>query len=185
MQLGSTRHTVKCSKDPKPSYVCFKLVFGFVPDLSVAPAKRIMSLKEPHLKMSKSHDEKSRINITDSPEIVSMKIRLALTDSTSGLTYDALARPGVSNMLSIVTHLSEHRSAIELAQRWHSLSLHEFKNKVANTISRHFSGMRAKYEDLMQRDDGMFLDRVASHGAKKAREQAEKTMFEVRSALGL
>ncbi|CAB0008911.1 unnamed protein product, partial [Nesidiocoris tenuis] len=52
--------------------------------------------------MSKSHpDQKSRIEITDSPDEIRSKIKKALTDFTSEVEYDPENRPGVSNLIDI------------------------------------------------------------------------------------
>lgn len=155
-------------------------------DLRIAPAKRIMSLKEPSLKMSKSElDSRSRIDLTDSPEEISKKIRLALTDSTAGVSYDPLARPGISNLLAILSHLQKQGSSEALAQRHNSLSLAEFKHLVTTTISDHLCDFRRRYSDLMEAGNAHYLDEVAARGAQKARDQANLMLQKVRYATGL
>ena len=68
--------------------------------MAAAPARRIMSLKEPLLKMSKSHaDPRSRILVNDDHQTISEKLRFALTDSMARISYDPINRPGVSNLL--------------------------------------------------------------------------------------
>lgn len=146
-----------------------------------------MSLKEPHLKMSKSHmDDRSRILISDKPEEIRMKVRLALTDSINGVSYDPLVRLGVSNLLNVMTSFSgQDETPQELAQVLNSLSMREFKDKVATTISNRLLGIRARYEDFMKEENAPFLEEVAVTGAKKARETADVTMAAVRQAVGL
>lgn len=146
-----------------------------------------MSLKEPHLKMSKSHmDDRSRILISDKPEEIGMKVRLALTDSINGVSYDPLVRLGVSNLLDVMTSFSgQDETPQELAQVLNSLSMREFKDKVATTISSRLLGIRARYEDFMREENAPFLEEVAVTGAKKARETADVTMAAVRQAVGL
>lgn len=59
-------------------------------------------MKDPLKKMSKSDESsKSRIEITDSPDIVVKKIKEALTDMKSQVTYDPKNRPAVSNLIDI------------------------------------------------------------------------------------
>lgn len=152
----------------------------------IAPAKRIMSLKEPSLKMSKSEqDSWSRIHLTDSPEEISKKIRLALTDSTEGLSYDPPTRPGISNLLAIMSHLKGQESPEALAQRHKSLSLLEFKDLVTTTISDHLHDFRVRYSDLMKAENAYYLDEIAAMGAIKARDQANAMLQKVRHATGL
>jgi len=53
-------------------------------------------------KMSKSHtDSKSRLNIMDEPDILLEKVKKAMTDFISEVTYEPEKRPGVSNLIDI------------------------------------------------------------------------------------
>ncbi|KAH1767608.1 hypothetical protein KXX41_005796 [Aspergillus fumigatus] len=80
----------------------FNHVYGPIfpsPEAIISPAKRVMSLKEPTLKMSKSHaDRRSRIILTDSPAEISKKINAALTDSELTITYDPRDVPAVVSL---------------------------------------------------------------------------------------
>lgn len=157
-----------------------------VTDLTAAPAKRIMSLKEPLLKMSKSDkDGHSRIHLTDSTEEISKKVRLALTDSIPGVTYDPSARPGLSNLLAIMSHMNGQESPEALAQRHKSSSLLELKDLVTITVSDHLRDFRLRYSDLMKVENVGYLDEIAATGAKKARDQANVILQKVRRVIGL
>ena len=146
-----------------------------------------MSLKEPSHKMSKSHeDPRSRILITDTPEEVHKKIRLALTDSTPGLSYDLINRPGVGNLLEIMKHLDDHgRSCHQLAHDLSTLSMRDFKQKVADKISESLSEIRIRYDRIINADNGRYLDHVAASGANKASISAGETMELVHGVIGL
>lgn len=146
-----------------------------------------MSLKEPNLKMSKSHeDPRSRILITDGPEDVHKKIRLALTDSTSGLSYDPVGRPGVANLLEIMKHLDGRgRTCDELALNFSALNMRDFKQKVADKISESLGEIRSRYDQILDADNGRYLDHVAASGANKALISAGKTMNIVRDTVGI
>ena len=149
-----------------------------------APAKRVMSLKDPHLKMSKSHtDDRSRILLTDSPEDIHKKIKVALTDSEVGITYDPIHRPGVSNLLEILGHFEE-RSCDELASEYRTASLRSLKEHLATRISKDLEPIREKYLSIMADKTG-YLESVAEQGARDARCNAELTMKHVREAIGL
>lgn len=65
------------------------------------------SLRNPVKKMSKSDpDPKSRICLTDSPDEIALKIRKSVTDFTSEISYDMEERPGVSNLINILSIFS-------------------------------------------------------------------------------
>ena len=161
--------------------------FNSSSNITPATAKRVMSLKEPQLKMSKSHqDPRSRIHINDDPQVISDKIRLALTDSVTGVSYDPANRPGVSNLLDIMSYLDgQRRTPEDFVKSCHAMSMREFKVEVTNSISEGLASIRDKYNSLMNSDGGRFLDEVAMDGSIKARREAEKTMVAVRQVIGL
>lgn len=153
-----------------------------------APAKRVMSLTQPHLKMSKSHENpQSRILISDSRAEIAKKVKSALTDSISGVTYDPQQRPGVSNLIEIMYHLdgTEARSCEEVAHDSKDLSMRAFKEQVADSIDQSLSGIRDKYESNMQDSNTQWLSDMNEEGSHKARVSADATMVLVREAIGL
>src|SRR5256885_12182282 len=110
-----------------------------------------MSLKEPKLKMSKSHaDPKSRILITDTEEEINTKIREALTDSEPGITYDPKSRPGVANLLEILKHTTKSSSSCEeLANDLSNLTMRQLKDHVSRAVVKCLEGIRESYLELM------------------------------------
>ena len=145
-----------------------------------------MSLKQPTVKMSKSHDDpRSRILISDSSAEINNKVRLALTDSMSGISYDPATRPGVSNLLSIMSYLDKDgRSCSNLADSYRKLTMRQFKEEVFGSIESRLSGIRDTYNRLIgdEREDA--LDDIARKGAAEAKRQADCTMARVKRAIG-
>lgn len=142
-----------------------------------------MSLKEPRLKMSKSHaDSRSRILLTDSPEEIHKKVKVALTDSETSITYDPSHRPGVSNLIEILSHL-DGKTCDELASEYQHSSLRALKGHLADRISAHLQPIRDKYHGLMDDKSG-YLEDVGREGGQGARANAEITMKGVREAVG-
>lgn len=63
---------------------------------------RIRSLRDPSKKQSKSDpNDKSRITLRDDPAAIRKKIKRAITDFTSEVTYDPDKRAGVANLVGI------------------------------------------------------------------------------------
>lgn len=146
-----------------------------------------MSLQQPTQKMSKSHaDPRSRIVLTDTPEEIRKKVMSALTDSTNSVSYDPEARPGVSNLLEMISIFDEAgRSPQEIAQELGGGNLRALKEKAADAINGGLSNIRERYLEMLAKDDGKYIDHVAEQGARKARANAEETMEGVRAAVGL
>ncbi|KAJ9134444.1 Tryptophanyl-tRNA synthetase [Pleurostoma richardsiae] len=170
----------------------FNHAFGphlVAPETILSPARRIMSLQQPNQKMSKSAtDPRSRILLTDTPAEIRKKIMGALTDSTNAVSYDPVNRPGVSNLLELLSIFGEGnggKSAAELAEEMGSSNLGQLKARVADAVLEGIGGVRERFLDFLERDDGKYLDRVEAEGARKANASAQETMELVRAAVGL
>ncbi|MCJ1276890.1 Tryptophan--tRNA ligase, mitochondrial [Puttea exsequens] len=168
----------------------FNHVYGDIfqrPKTVFSPARRIMSLKEPLLKMSKSHaDPRSRILVNDDHQTISEKLRFALTDSMARISYDPINRPGVSNLLTIMSCFDDQRRTTkELALTCSDMSMREFKAEITTIISNGMADVRNKYNRLMHPDHAVYLHEIAATGRDKARLRAMRTMDVVRQALRL
>ena len=146
-----------------------------------------MSLNEPKVKISKSHkDPFSRITIDDPPQEIADKLKMALTDSLPGITYDPSSRPGVSNLLEILSNFDRQgRTAQTLALECNSMSMREFKELVTSAVTEGLSSVRDKREGLVDKKNVDYLDSLADHGALQARTMAKKTMACVKQTIGL
>jgi len=170
----------------------FNHIYGNIlvqPETLISPAKRVMSLTDPSSKMSKSAENpKSRILLTDAHDVISKKIKSALTDSIEGITYEPGKRPGVSNLVEVMYHLQPEEgrfSCQEIAEECHDLPMRVFKERVAELIDLRLEPIRERYQQLMGEDGGKSLARVADFGAMNASASAEATMEKVRHVVGL
>jgi tryptophanyl-tRNA synthetase len=154
-----------------------------------------MSLKDPSQKMSKSAvDPRSRILITDDAPAISEKVRLALTDSVQGIEYDPSSRPGISNLIEILSHFTpnsspsdtEHQSCEDIAAEFGSSSKRAFKEHVAGTITNNLKDIRERYLELTETKGGkLYVETVAIAGREAAERSAESTLDLVKEAVGL
>ncbi|KAM0387446.1 hypothetical protein ACHAQC_010655 [Fusarium culmorum] len=156
------------------------------PQTLIPPVHRVMSLNDPTSKMSKSHkSEKSRVLITDSPEDIKAKIGSAKTDSIPGITYNQTERPGISNLLDILSIFDpEGRKGVDLAEQYSDISPKQLKDMVTDAVVDGLAGIRDKYLELLDKGDG-YLDSVEKIGAQKAQKSADDTMQIVRDSVGL
>ncbi|CAL1703301.1 unnamed protein product [Somion occarium] len=154
-----------------------------LPEYVETPSRRILSLRDPTSKMSKSApDVDSRILLTDSDTQIQSKFRRAVTDSTVGVTYDPVGRPGVSNLLTILAACTGE-NVLDVAKRFKSKGLGDLKAEVTDAVVQLIQQPRAEFERL--RDDPAYLSAVALQGATKSRLIGEETMKVVRSRVGL
>ncbi|KAL5533490.1 MSW1 [Sanghuangporus sanghuang] len=154
-----------------------------LPETVFNPAKRILSLKDPSAKMSKSaRDESSRILLTDDTVTIRNKIRGAVTDSLSGVSYDPEARPGTSNLLTLLAGcLDEDVHAV--AERYKDKGHGALKTDVTDVLEETLRGPRAEFFRL--RADPGHLQALADKGAERAKEISQRTLAEVRRLVGL
>lgn len=145
--------------------------------------QRIMSLRNPLQKMSKSdNQEMTRIDLTDTPDVIHNKIRKAVTDCTSAVTYEPENRPGVSNLVSIYSALSE-KSTDEVVQEFIGKETVELKDSLSELIISHLKPIQERIKEL-EEDEG-HIEQILTNGAARARERAEETIREVKCLLGV
>ncbi|ROW14356.1 hypothetical protein VPNG_03853 [Cytospora leucostoma] len=159
------------------------------PETILSPARRVMSLTEPTKKMSKSDaNPASRILITDEPDVMRKKIMRSLTDMESDrVTYEPERRPGVSNLLEILSILSgEARTPAETADGFAGVQhpLKALKERTADAVVSSMGDIRERYLELLGGDGGRRLDDIEAQGAETARANAEITMKRVRKVVG-
>jgi tryptophanyl-tRNA synthetase len=155
----------------------FPIPDGLVPET----AARVMSLTDPTAKMSKSDpNDKSRIDLLDSPDVIRKKIMSAVTDSEPTVRYDPAEKPGISNLLEIISACTG-RSIDDLVDEYRDGGYGAFKEAVAEAVITELAPIRAAYENL----DDAEVARVLQRGALDARTRAEGYQQEVRDAVGL
>lgn len=162
------------------------------PKTVLSSARKVMSLQNPSKKMSKSDaNAKSRILITDSRDEVAAKVKAAVTDSLDGVSYDAVTRPEIANLVNIMVHLGHQdttTSDASIEERAKALvegiqSKSALKDLLTDVIDAHIAPIRARYLDIMDNEAEYLVD-VAEEGAEMARASAEVTMRKVRNVVG-
>lgn len=143
---------------------------------------RVMSLTDGTRKMSKSDpSEMSRINLLDSPDVISKKIKRCKTDPIEGLTFDDPDRPECNNLLTLYALLSgKSKEAVALECR--DLGWGQFKPLFTEVTIEALKPIREKYQEIM--DEGGYLNSVLREGREKAEAVANKTLSRVKDALG-
>lgn len=133
--------------------------------------------------MSKSNpDPKTRIMLTDTPAVMRDKLRTAVTDSQTEITYDPRNRPGVSNLLDIIAGVTDTQPE-QLVKSFEGKSMKALKTTAADALEPVLRDFQDKFARL--KVDPSYLDAVERQGRQKAEEKAEETMLRVRSAIGL
>ena len=142
---------------------------------------RVMSLQEPTRKMSKSDPEDTYIAILDKPEIIRKKMRRAVTDCDNTVLFDPENKPGVSNLMSIMSALTG-MSMEEISDEYNGKGYGKFKDAVADSVIATLEPIQQRYEQIST--DKAYLQEVLQDGAERAGKLAHKTMLKIRKKLG-
>ncbi|WP_336797727.1 tryptophan--tRNA ligase [Erwinia aphidicola] len=158
----------------------FKVPEPFIPKSGA----RVMSLLEPTKKMSKSDDNRNNvIGLLEDPKSVVKKIKRAMTDGDEPpvVRYDVKEKPGVSNLLDILSGVTG-KPVAELEAEFAGQMYGHLKGAVADAVSQMLGELQERYHRF--RNDEAFLDQVMRDGAAKARAQAQETLKKVYEAIG-
>lgn len=141
---------------------------------------RIMSLSEPEKKMSKS-DPKGDIYLKDDMKTIRKKIMSAVTDSGNEVKYDPINKPGISNLLTIYSVLSDI-SIEEAEKRFEGLRYGDFKKAVADVVCNELEPFQKRYQEIVETKA---YEEALREGARKANEMARPVLERVQNAVGL
>jgi tryptophanyl-tRNA synthetase len=157
----------------------FNIPSGFI----LKQGAKIYDLQNPTAKMSKSAESVSGlIEILDTPEVNSKKIKSAVTDAGREIKFDEKEKPGVSNLLTIHSALSG-QSISELENHFAGKGYGDLKGDVADVVVEYLKPIREKTLELLA--DESHLLSILSNGAAKAQEVASTTLAKTYSHLGL
>ena len=143
---------------------------------------RVMSLQDPTRKMSKSDPEETYIAILDKPDVIRRKIRRAVTDCDGAVIYDPENKPGVANLMSIMSALTG-KTMDEISSEYNGQGYGKFKDAVADSVIAVLEPIQAEYDRISA--DKAYLQQVMDSGRERASAIAHKTMLKVRKKLGI
>ena len=145
---------------------------------------RVMSLQDPTRKMSKSDDNPNNfVGLLEEPKKIAKKIKRAVTDSDeqARIYYDVAEKPGVSNLLSILSCCT-NKPVNDLVPDYEDKMYGHLKTDVADAVVALIEPIQQKFHEL--RDDRAELDRIMRKGAEQASERAAATLAKVYEAVG-
>jgi tryptophanyl-tRNA synthetase len=147
----------------------------------LAGTAKIFDLQEPTVKMSKSVPGAGLIELLDEPKTIEKRIRSAVTDSGRDVVADPENKPGVTNLMTILSALTG-RSLEEIGRDFVGRGYGDLKKEVAATVLDVAAPFRARVQELL--DDQAELDALLARGAAKAREVAAATIKTVYERIG-
>ncbi len=154
-----------------------------VPEPYIPPRQaggRIMSLTDPTKKMAKSDENPdSYILLTDPPDVIRAKIRKATTDAGREVIYDEKTKPGVSNLMVILSLCSGLRLD-EISGRYDGYA--QFKKDVAEAVIAKLEPIQRRHRELSEPGA---IEHALAIGATRAEAVASRKLATVQDKMGL
>src|SRR5690242_15368461 len=136
---------------------------------------RIMDLQEPTNKMSTStSSEQGAVYLTDSPDAIRKKFKTAVTDSEREVRYDPAAKPGVSNLLEVMS-VATGEPIAALEQRFRGAGYGDLKEAVGESVVDLLTPIRERFAAL--RADERELQRLLAVGRSEERRVGEESSW--------
>ncbi len=152
--------------------------------LIMGEATRVMSLRDGTQKMSKSAEsDMSRINLTDTPDMIADKIKRAKSDPLPlpQSIEELKERPEADNLITIYAALSGSTKAKVVAE-FSGKQFSDFKPKLSEMVIQKIAPITEKMRHLLA--EPQEIDAVLNKGADAARSIAEKTVKDVKDIMG-
>jgi tryptophanyl-tRNA synthetase len=148
----------------------FKIPKGVFPEVGA----RIMDLQEPTKKMSTTGaTPQGTVLVLDEPDAIRKKFKTAVTDSGREIRYEPDSKPGVSNLIEILS-VSTDRSIQDVEASYDGRGYGDLKADVGEAVVELFAPVRERYSEL--RTDEAELRGRLRVGAEKARATAAPTL---------
>lgn len=143
--------------------------------------QKIYSLQEPTKKMSKSEGNgKGTIELLDDPAAARKKIMSAVTDSLGIIQYDPENQPGLANLLTIQSCLT-NESIDSIVSRFQGKGYGELKKEIGQTVFDFLTDLQTKYKEIISSGQ---IDEILAQGAEKANYIANKKIRKVYKKIG-
>ena len=142
---------------------------------------RLMSLRHPENKMSKSSDDiNGTIYFNDEKDNILKKFKSSVTDSENIVRYDPKNKPGISNLIEIYAAVN-NKEISDTEKEFENSQYGEFKIAVAETVIDYLDPIKKNFDDLTSDN----LEDIVVSNLKSAKDSAQKTIIEVEEALGI
>lgn len=153
-----------------------------VPEAAIAKTgARVMDLQHPTNKMSKSADSpQGTVSMLDEPAVIERKFKRAVTDNDAEVRYDPEAKPGVSNLLSILAAATD-RPPEEVAADYTQYG--PLKADTAAAVIEVLAPVQARYAQLAQ--DPAATSKLLAIGAERARDMSAPVLARAHDRIGL
>lgn len=155
----------------------FTIPEPYIPEVGA----RIMSLDDASKKMSKSNPNPgSYISLLDPPDVIRKKISRAVTDSEREIRFDPVAKPEISNLMTIYANCSG-LSLQDIERKYEGAGYGPFKKDLAESVVSVLEPLQQRYNDIRASGE---IGRILAEGAEKAAAAAEPILRRAKDMMG-
>ena len=156
----------------------FKIPMPFIPK----EGSRIKDLQDPTKKMSKSSEsEKGCIYILEDFKKIEKKIMSSVTDSSSSVYYDIINKPGISNLMTIYSAITNLKYD-EIEEKFKNENYGVFKRSIVEELKKTIIPIQDRYKEIINSD---LIDKVLDQGISKVKPIAKEKYNIVKEKIGL
>lgn len=159
----------------------FRRTFVVPEPYIVKATAKILDLQRPEKQMSKSLGGSGCLFLLDDPGVSAKKIRSAVTDTGRDIVFDPENKPGVSNLLTILSALSGE-AIPTLEERFAGAGYGDLKKEVSAAYTAMAEPFRDTVQELVADTDR--LDDILAEGAARARREAAPVLAQVHERVG-
>jgi tryptophanyl-tRNA synthetase len=154
-----------------------------LPEVRILPeTAKVYDLQNPGSKMSKSGESPQGILwLLDEPTVLAKKVKSAVTDADRAIVFDPVAKPGVSNLLSLLSVLGGSPIP-SLVDSFAGRGYGDLKAETADAVVAAFAPVRERALELLA--DPAELDRLLAGNAERAEAIASATLAKVYDRIG-
>jgi tryptophanyl-tRNA synthetase len=156
----------------------FTIPEGVYPDVGA----RIKNLQEPERLMSTTRGApQGVVRIVDEPDVIRKKFKTAVTDSGTDVRHEPEEKPGISNLLEIMS-VATGDPIPEIEGRYDGSGYGQFKEDVAEAVVQLLVPIQQRYHQL--RADESELRAMLARGAEKARTASAPALEQMYERMG-
>lgn len=157
-------------------------VFVIPEPLVTSVGTKIMDLVDPSKKMSKTEENpKGVIGLLDDPAVARKKIMGATTDSETKVKFDAINKPGISNLINIYASLTGN-TIKEVEDKFQNANYGEFKRNVADVVCDFLEKVQKRYHEILNSGE---LDDILRRGAEEVNTLALEKFNKMKKCIGM
>jgi tryptophanyl-tRNA synthetase len=143
---------------------------------------RIRNLQEPERLMSTTRGApQGVVRMVDEPDVIRKKFKSAVTDSGAEILHDPTTKPGIANLLEIMS-VATGEPVADLERHYDGVGYGQFKEDVGEAVVTLLVPIQERYYEL--RSDERELQRLLAVGAEKARRASEPTLEAIYDRMG-